>query len=282
MNPIPASEQQVCLFCVFLAKQKLTHATIKCYLAAVRHLHMAGDPHMGSMAKLEQVLKGIKSIQAKGGAQGRERLPITPELLVKLKRVWEQDAQNIDKVMLWGAALLCFFGFLRAGEITVPSDNAYDKGAHLSFADISVDSVANPSLLKIRIKASKTDPFRQGVDVFVGRTDTELCPVAALLSYMAVRGPGPGPLFRFRDGKPLTRERFVQQVRAALSQAGINYKGYSGHSFRIGAATTAAKRGVADATIKMLGRWKSSAYQLYIRTPRDQLAGVSRVMVAEH
>ena len=229
MNPIPASEQQVCLFCVFLAKQKLTHATIKCYLAAVRHLHIAdgaGDPHMGSMAKLEQVLKGIKSIQAKGGAQGRERLPITPELLVKLKRV-------IDKVMLWGAALLCFFGFLRAGEITVPSDNAYDKGAHLSFADIS--------------------------PVVHGSQGTS-----------------------FRDGKPLTRERFVQQVRAALSQAGINYKGYSGHSFRIGAATTAAKRGVADATIKMLGRWKSSAYQLYIRTPRDQLAGVSRVMVAEH
>jgi len=36
---------------------------------------------------------------------------------------------------------------------------------------------------------------------------------------------------------------------------------------------------VSDATIKMLGRWQSSAYQLYIRTPREQLAGVSLTLV---
>ena len=44
--------------------------------------------------------------------------------------------------------------------------------------------------------------------------------------------------------------------------AGIDFVPYSGHSFRSGAATTAAKQGISDATIKMLGRWKSSAYQL--------------------
>ena len=284
LSPVPASESQLCLFCVFLAKEKLAHATIKCYLSAVRHLHVeegVGDPHIGSMAKLEQVLRGIKSIQAKGAPRGKERLPITPELLIKLKRVWEQDARNRDVVMLWGAALLCFFGFLRAGEITIPSDNSFDSGAHLSFKDVSVDDVANPSLVKVRIKASKTDPFRRGIDVFVGRTESELCPVSAVLAYMVVRGPGEGPFFRFKDGRPLTRERFVQHVRRALGRAGIDCNSYAGHSFRIGAATTAARRGVSDATIKMLGRWKSTAYQLYIRTPRDQLARVSQVLVTE-
>lgn len=59
---------------------------------------------------------------------------------------------------------------------------------------------ARVPLLKVRIKASKMDPFRKGVDVFVGKTKTELCPV----TYMA--GPGKGPFFRFKDGKPLTRE----------------------------------------------------------------------------
>jgi len=38
-----------------------------------------------------------------------------------------------DAVMLWEAALLCFFGFLRSREITVPSDQAYNEGAHLKF-----------------------------------------------------------------------------------------------------------------------------------------------------
>ena len=38
----------------------------------------------------------------------------------------------------------------------------------------------------------------------------------------------------------------------------------SGHSFRIRAATAAAKLGVSNSMIKVLGRWlKSSAFTLY-------------------
>ena len=33
--------------------------------------------------------------------------------------------------MLWEAAVLSFFGFLRSGEINIPSDFAFDVGAHL-------------------------------------------------------------------------------------------------------------------------------------------------------
>ena len=51
-------------------------------------------------------------------------------------------------------------------------------------------------------------------------------------------------------------------------------------SFRIGAATTAKEKGISDVHIKMLGRWQSSAYQLYIRTPQEQLAKLSKELVA--
>ena len=182
--------------------------------------------------------------------------------------------------MLWAAASLCFFAFLRSGEITVPADGAYDEGAHLSFDDVAVDDLKKPSTLKVRIKTSKTDPFRVGVDVYVGSTNDNLCPVTAVLAYMVARGKGPGPFFRFHDGKPLTRARFVAGVREALAKAGVDNSAYSGHSFRSGAATTAAKQGISDSTIKMMGRWKSSAYQLYIKTPREQLASISRRLVA--
>ena len=68
-------------------------------------------------------------------------------------------------------------------------------------------------------------------------------------------------------------------MRAALDCAGLNSSAYAGHSFRIGAATTASKRGIPDATIKMLGRWESSAYTLYVRTPRESLAPIAGVLV---
>ena len=164
--------------------------------------------------------------------------------------------------------------------MTVPSDASYDPGAHLSFNDIAVDDPLAPRVLKVSIKQSKTDPFRRGVDLFMGRTGTEVCPVKALLGYLVVRGNQAGPLFSFQDGRLLTRQRFVEEVRKALQLAGFDQSKYCGHSFRIGAATTAAGRGMEDSVIKTLGRWRSLAYLEYVRIPRDQLAQYSRLLAS--
>ena len=281
LTPLPAGEHQLCLFVAFLAQEHLAHKTIKGYLSAVRHLHIAAgvpDPKVGNMTRLEQVLRGIKSLQAKEHRQGRVRLPMTVDIMLKLYRFWRLG-RSYDGTMLWAASALCFFGFLRSGEVTIPSKEEYDEGAHLAMEDVSVDSLKEPKMLKVRIKASKTDPFRQGVDVFVGITGSELCPVTAVLAYMVIRQPGPGPLFKFENGSPLTQTAFVDRLRKALSRVGMDSSKYAGHSFRANAATTAAKLGISDSTIKMLGRWQSSAYQLYIKTPREQLAKVSCCLV---
>ena len=69
-------------------------------------------------------------------------------------------------------------------------------------------------------------------------------------------------------------------MREVLQKVGIDCSKYSGHSFRIGAATTAAAVGIQDSLIKTMGRWESVAYQLYVRTPRDQLTAVAGTLVA--
>ena len=104
--------------------------------------------------------------------------------------------------------------------------------------------------------------------------------MSAILAYVAARPRGSGPLFLFKDGSFLTRDKLVAAVRLALQHAGMNASQYSGHSFRIGAATTAAQVGIEDSVVKMLGRWESSAYQRYIRTPRDTLAAFSARLVS--
>ena len=43
-------------------------------------------------------------------------------------------------------------------------------------------------------------------------------------------------------------------VCSGLKKAGIDDRSYLGHSFRIGAAATATKKGIEDAIIKTLGR----------------------------
>ena len=93
-----------------------------------------------------------------------------------------------------------------------------------------------------------------------------------MMDYLAVRGNSPGPLFQFQDGSPLHRRQLVLAIRNALANQNFDVSQYCGHSFRIRAATTAARNGIEDCTIKTLGRWESTAYQLYIRTPRATLA----------
>ena len=123
--------------------------------------------------------------------------------------------------MVWAAACTGFFGFLRAGEFTVPSAGAYDREVHLSLNDLATDCHSNPSLFRVRIKQSKTDPFRQGVDVYLGATGTAICPVHALWAYLEKRGPSPGPLFLFHSGTPLTRASLVDRLHLALQQSGL-------------------------------------------------------------
>ncbi len=278
MAPLPVTEPGLMGFVVSLAADGLTSSSIKCYLSAVRHLQLSfgmGDPKVGDMATLQLVLRGVKSAYAKKGLLPRPRLPITPSILLGLRRVWERDAHDYKSIMLWAACTTCFFGFLRSGELTAPSAHDFDPGYHLLLEDVALDSHTHPKLARIRIKASKTDPFRKGLDIFLGSTDNRLCPVAALAAYLAIRGHAPGPLFRFASGSFLTRVAFVREVRKALAEAGFNSAHFAGHSFRKGAASTAAAVGMEDSIIKILGRWESSAYQLYVQLPREQLASMS-------
>ena len=281
LQPLPLDEAIMCRYVAHLAEAGLAPSTIKAYLSAARHLQIAAnlpDPRIGDMARLEQVIKGAKREYTQRNPPRRERLPMTPDILLKLRAVWDKEASKFNNVMMWAACCLCYFGFLRSGEITIPAESAYDGSVHLNMNDVSVDDVANPTVAKVTIKASKTDQFRKGVDIYVGRTRNTLCPVEALLAYIARRGTAEGPLFKFEDGRFLTKDRFVKGVRDALSQAGVDASQYSGHSFRIGAATTAGRKGLPSEKIQTLGRWESSAYLLYIRLSREELATVSRLI----
>ena len=283
IQPLPLEETHLCRFASFLANDNITHTTIKCYFSALRRLqlsHHYPDPLISSFPKLECVVKGIKREQAHKQGGSPKRLPITIEILQKLRVFFEARSHEADAFMLWAAVTTCFFGFMRSGEMTLPSETSFDPSSHLTFGDVTVDDISTPQIVKLRLKASKTDPFRKGVEIVLGRTNNSLCPVAALLSYLAKRGNKPGFLFLFVDDRPLTKSRFILKIREALSHLGIDSSQYAGHSFRIGAATTAAAQGIPDSVIQMLGRWRSSAYQLYIRTPKDKLARYSSIIAA--
>ena len=178
---------------------------------------------------------------------------------------------DYSHTMFWASCCRGYFGFLRAGEFTVNS--RYDASIHLSVQDLQLDSTSNPTCLRVYIKCSKTDPFRQGCFIYLGRGHSSICPIASLMAYLHLCGPTPGPFFVHQDGQPLSRAQLSHFLQSTLSAAGIPGS-FSGHSFQIGAATTAAQQGLPDHLIKIMGRWYSNAYQQYIRSPVQSILEV--------
>ena len=273
--PLPLSELSTCLFAAFLAHQGLKSQSISTYLSAVRHLQISAGlpaPQRSEWPRLQYILKGIARAQS---SPPRRRLPITASIMSRLQTAcMSAFPEVVEARLLWAACCLGYFGFLRSGEFTTTSTS--QSAVHVS--DVAIDSHHSPSIVKVTVRQAKTDPFGRGVNIFLGKTGTAVCPVLALLHFMAIRPNIDGPLLVHADGSPLTRDQFVRMVKRALHSANIDATAYSGHSFRIGAASSAAAAGVPAYFIKMLGRWESEAYHLYIRTPRESLASISQLI----
>ena len=125
----------------------------------------------------------------------------------------------------------------------------------ISPQDVSVDSHQNTRVVSIPLRQTKADPFGTGVTINLGRMDHVICPVTALLDYLALRGQDPGPLFLFKDGSTLSKARLLSSIRTALAMHGLDTRQLMGHSFCIGVATAAARAGLEDSLIQSLGRW---------------------------
>lgn len=123
--PFPISQEVLIRFVAYLAESGLSHATISAYLSGLRFVQIAQgwpDPQLCNFPQLHYVMRGIHRLS---GPSVSRRLPITPDLMGALYRVWFQPGlySLYDCTMLWAACCLGFFGFMT--EI---------RGVHLSIS----------------------------------------------------------------------------------------------------------------------------------------------------
>ena len=267
----PSSEWLLMLFATWLAQtRKLAPSSVSSYIAAIRSWHVdlgAPDPTSGA-TRLARLLRGIRRSRT---SPAFIRLPITNRLMLVLQSALAVPL--FDHIMFWAACCTAFFGFLRVSEFTC--SGVFVPGRHLGFDDIDWDAAGHYRLF---LHTSKTDPFHHGCTILLGPSGHQVCPVAAMSRYLAIRGSTPGPLFICANGTPLSPSMVNAWLRSILKGAGV-LGNYSSHSFRIGAATSAALAGVPDHVIKILGRWSSDCYVRYIRTPPHVILSVARHIV---
>ena len=177
-NTLPTTEcTLLLLFVSYFASLNLFHSTIKVYLSGVRSIHVTHGYHSffncQLTLRLQQVIKGIRKQQA---IEKPPRIccPITIQIMAGIKSILLRNPHNYHNIMMWAACCIAFFGFLHSSEFTVPFQEAYDEEIHFSPKDIAIDNKVNPQLLRVTIKQSKTDPFRQGATLFLGRTESSI------------------------------------------------------------------------------------------------------------
>ena len=168
------------------------------------------------------------------------------------------------------------FGFLRCGEFTILQN--FDPITNLCVADVEIFySCAN-----LHLKAFKSDPFRKGVTIQLHISNHNICPFSAIKKYLAVRrcreAPFSDPLFIKEDGCALDREFFITSLKHILDICGFNSNIYNGHSFSIGASTSAGSVNIQEHLIKILGRWSSDSYCRYIRTSKETIQKAQRAL----
>ena len=93
---------------------------------------------------------------------------------------------------------------------------------------------------------------------------------------------GDTPLFRDGDGEPIRRKDITALLDQAAAAVGIHPSHFGSHSLRIGGAT-AMYHAVPDLErLKRFGRWKSSAFHVYLWEAHEPQKGLAEAMVAQN
>ena len=90
IQPLPVNQQTLCYYVAYLAKHNLSPATIKFYLSALWHQHIASNvPELdrAKMQKLKIVRIGITHVSALKTKETHTRLPITSDILRRIYRL---------------------------------------------------------------------------------------------------------------------------------------------------------------------------------------------------
>ena len=195
------------------------------------------------------------------------RLPVTKPVLNQLVRSLNFTNSSAWQRSLFGSMfLIAFYGLFRIGELAAKSMNlASSVVQYHSLTFLTSNGL--PHIAKIRISEYKHNPSKRPFNILIAREDSpSLCPVTALLEYTRLRGHRPGPLFCNADFSPVSFHQFNTELQRGLTYCGLDISRYKSHSFRIGGACHAADNGFSDTQIRALGRWKSDAFKIYLRS----------------
>lgn len=142
--------------------------------------------------------------------------------------------------------MLAFHAFFRLGELVVRDKEHVAKVIQRTDLTFIKDQG-----VQVNLKNFKHMKPNQPITIFLSPSkDDRICPVRALYAYSCNFHHKSGPFFTFQSGVPVTHAFVSSNLKLALTFRGFDPTLYKGHSFRMGAATEAARLGFSETYIQ--------------------------------
>ncbi len=195
-----------------------------------------------------------------------QKAPITLGLLHCVIEVVSMVVNDTYKSMLYTAIFnMLYHGCMRVGECLFTTDDA-DYALRENQITFRLDGVGNPVSLAIRFDQFKSSQSRRVPPLLVpGERDSRYCPARLVYQYHIIKPKNTAYYFVNEDGTRVLASSAQKILHDCMQRLGLNPADYSCHSFRAGKTTDMVSQGRGSAGIRAVGRWMSSAHEVYNR-----------------
>ncbi|CAC5410577.1 unnamed protein product [Mytilus coruscus] len=262
--------------------QKLLQALLNCNRHAIPAINMQSNDNTevndnisnntiqelsANVKSLTEIVKSQRSIlktvadlqkNAPGSALSCNQSQISSSVIETTQG--NSDSMKVSAVCVGRAINTCGVcgSSLLSTEMCYLSDTSQGKSYHFQQKRILTTPYCMPQ------SSVDIDPYGRPKLFHKGK---EICNYISLLSkYVTSRklngATGNDSLLVDSSNFALRRTLFIDEMKAILAHLGLNADSYSGHSFRIGRATTCSSNGIQDHMIQTLGRLKSEHLKL--------------------
>ena len=271
VTPLPASEDTLLAFFALLSNVlNYKPSTLKNYRAAIVDAHAEhGFPHpINNRPSLQALFRANRNKQPPRD-QDDKRRGFTDD---QLQQLWDkEDLSDANTRVLFTAVIMGHCGLLRAGEITashqLPIQEVLNKRIRVKDVKPHFEK-GSLTHLSIWLRHAKTDSNDEGQPVFMGCNGQPRCGACLtheLLQHHHQQGSAPDDAFLQYDKNPLSYITLLGYIKDSARALGLDERFYSGHSLRIGGATSLAQMDTPAWRLKAMGRWKGTTYMRYIR-----------------
>ena len=257
----PISASKLSKFISFLVARGYKSSSIQSILSGLSYIHVLNDwPNPVSHCLIKKILLGSKRVNPTPDP----RQPITRRILRHIiNSASRLFSSKFEHTLFRAMYSLAFHALLRVGEYTVT-----DTSAHVIKFKALTFQIKGSKIVSCSIKLPHYKHSLEPANLNIQKSGVSIiCPVNNLVQYCRLRGSKNGPLFVNEQGTAISSRQFSRALKRSIQDLGLPSHLYTPHSFRIGGASFAQQCNYSEPRIQSLGRWKSSAFRKYLRTP---------------